>query len=809
MSTKGDSCSRVPLGIAIVAAEDLRIEFASEAFGAMHGYAVEELIGHPLAQLSDAECGGEIASLASSLRDGGERSWRGRHLRRDGTTFPVLVHAAMWSGEGRRPESFVLCIYDGTENLRSEELKNACDGALEGMAKGLSLEEVLSSLVHAAEQINPRMLGSVLLLDADGKRLHRGTAPGLPEFYNVAIDGLEIGPRAGSCGTAAFTGRRVIVADVMTHPYWESFREIADKAGLRACWSEPIRSPTGKILGTFAMYYREPREPEPADLEFIATAARIAGIAIERKRTEESLRESREHYRVLVENAPEAIVIFDVDEGRFVDVNENAVRLFRLPREALLRTGPIELSPPVQPDGRPSDESAKEQIERAFAGRRPHFEWVHRDAEGNDIPCEIRLVCLPSTRHRLVRGSVTDISERKRAEAEHRRLGAQMLQAQKLESLGVLAGGIAHDFNNLLVGILGNASLVLLDLPSESPGREMLQAIVKAAERAADLAREMLAYSGRGKFVVEATDITMLVEEMGHLLEASISKKAITRYDLGRNLPRIEVDATQLRQVIMNLITNASDALGDGSGLIRIATGMTKVTREELSEMVLHNELEPGDYLFLEVSDTGCGMDREVLARIFDPFFTTKFAGRGLGLAAVLGIVRGHHGGLQVTSELGRGTTFRVLFPYQETTSVAFDGETPRDSSRDYERTASGTILIVDDEETVRTLAKRVLERSAFRVLTAGDGREGLECFRLHAGDISAVLLDVTMPQMSGEETFREMRRIRPDVRVLLSSGYPEKEAAHRFAGEDIAGFLQKPYQVEQLLAKVRSVLPR
>jgi PAS domain S-box-containing protein len=807
MGTDNHGCSRVPLGIAMVAAEGLRIEFASEAFAAMHGYAAKELIAHRLTECGDPPGGGEIVSHVLSLRDGDARSWRTRHRRRDGTTFPVLVHAAMPGREGGGPGRVVLCVYDDTEKLRSEELKKASDGALDGMAKGLSLEEILTGLVRSAERINPRMLGSVLLLDADGKRLHRGTAPSLPEFYNVAIDGLEIGPRAGSCGTAAFTGRRVVVADVTTHPYWASFRELAERAGLRACWSEPIRSPRGEILGTFAMYYREPREPEPADLEFIATAARIAGIAIERKRAEESLRESREHYRVLVENAPEAIVIFDVDAGRFVDANENAVRLFRLPREALLRTGPIALSPPVQPDGRPSGASARAQIDRALAGGHPHFEWVHRDAEGNDIPCDVRLVRFPSTRHRLIRGSVTDISERKRAEAERRRLEAQILQAQKLESLGVLAGGIAHDFNNLLVGILGNASLALRDLPPESPAQEMIEAIVKAAERAADLAREMLAYSGRGKFVVEPTDVSMLVEEMGHLLEASISKKAVTRYDLGRNLPRIEVDATQLRQVIMNLITNASDALGEGSGLIRIATGMTRVTREELSEMVLHDELEPGDYLFLEVSDTGCGMDPEVLARIFDPFFTTKFAGRGLGLAAVLGIVRGHHGGLQVRSEPGRGTTFRVLFPCQNATRVAFDGEAPRESSHGLDGPATGTILIVDDEEAVRTLVKRILERSAFRVLTARDGREGLECFRAHARDISVVLLDATMPEMSGEETFREMRRIRPDVRVLLSSGYAEKDAARRFARDEIAGFLQKPYRVEQLLAKVRSAL--
>jgi CheY-like chemotaxis protein len=369
--------------------------------------------------------------------------------------------------------------------------------------------------------------------------------------------------------------------------------------------------------------------------------------------------------------------------------------------------------------------------------------------------------------------------------------------------LGVLAGGIAHDFNNLLMAILGNADLALLSLSPISPARNNIEEIVKASQRAADLCRQMLAYSGRGRFVVGRYDLSEIVQEMANMLQVSVSKKATLRYRFDRDLPPVEADATQLRQVVMNLITNASDALGDASGVIEVSSGVMECDRAYLSESYLDDKLPEGRYVYLEISDTGCGMDAETRSRIFDPFFTTKFMGRGLGLAAVLGIVRGHKGAIKVYSEPGQGTTIKILLPAVEWT--------PADRVQIAEQSklppSGGTVLLVDDDQSVLDVASSMLERLGFAVLTASDGQEGLEVFRERAAEIDCVLLDLTMPRLSGEEVFREMRRIQSDVRVILSSGYNEQEVTQRFVGKGLAGFVQKPYTLAKLQEILRRVL--
>ena len=400
--------------------------------------------------------------------------------------------------------------------------------------------------------------------------------------------------------------------------------------------------------------------------------------------------------------------------------------------------------------------------------------------------------------------------ERDRADHAHRAVERQremmerkLLETQKLESLGVLAGGVAHDFNNLLTGILGNAGLMRLELPEHSPVQEMLVDIENSALRAADLCKQMLAYAGKGRFVVQRLDLSALVHDSARLLQLSISKGAVLSFDLVANLPRIQADATQLRQIVMNLVINASEAIGERSGRIVVTTGLMTADRAYLTETYLSPDLPEGDYVFIEVSDNGAGMSAETRARIFDPFFTTKFTGRGLGLAAVLGIVRGHRGALKVYTEPGRGTSFKLLLPcvdgLAENTGVAA-GHAPR-------WTGEGTVLIVDDEETVRTVASRMLKAHGFEVVLAADGREALARFREQAGRFRLVLLDLTMPHLNGEETFRELRQIQPDARVLLMSGFNEQEAINRFTGKGLAGFVQKPFTPESLLAKLQAVL--
>jgi nitrogen-specific signal transduction histidine kinase/CheY-like chemotaxis protein len=393
--------------------------------------------------------------------------------------------------------------------------------------------------------------------------------------------------------------------------------------------------------------------------------------------------------------------------------------------------------------------------------------------------------------------------ERQRAERQRQELEAQVLHSQKLESLGVMAGGIAHDFNNLLTGILGNVGLAQMQHEGDGPVRERLDQVERAALRATELTNQMLAYSGRGRSRVEVLDLEAVVRDMVHLLETVLSKKAVLRFELGDDRPILRGDPAQVRQIVMNLLTNASESLGSEAGTITVRTGRIEAGADELAQGYLQEGLAPGPYVMLEVADDGCGMDRETVERIFDPFFTTKFAGRGLGLAAALGIVRAHGGTIRVESEPGAGTCFRVLFPGDA------EGEAPqeRDEAPETSGTQGGTILVVDDEPLVRETAGVILEQAGYRVLLARDGREGIEMFRDRAEEIDAVVLDLSMPEMSGEEVFREVRSLRPDALVLLSSGYSEEEAVTRLAGEGLAGFIAKPFRASSLLSSVREVL--
>lgn len=400
---------------------------------------------------------------------------------------------------------------------------------------------------------------------------------------------------------------------------------------------------------------------------------------------------------------------------------------------------------------------------------------------------------------------VRDITARREAEMKRLELEGRIQHTQKLESLGVLAGGIAHDFNNILMTIMGNADLAMLSLADADPARNFLEEIVRAASTASDLARQMLAYSGRSDFEIHPLDLNEIVLELTHMLEVSISKKAVLKFRLAQELPRISADATQISQVIMNLITNASEAIEDRSGYISITTGAMYCDREYLATTELTDDIEEDMYVYLEVADTGCGMDGSVKAQIFEPFFTTKYTGRGLGLSSVMGIVRGHRGAMKVYSEPGEGTTFKVLFPAcnENGGTASKTGAVP-----DAERwKCTGTVLFADDEDTVLAVGRKMLQHLGFSVLAAKDGREAVNLFREHSKSIVLAVLDLTMPHLSGDEVYREIRRVRNDVPVIVSSGFSRKDVMHRFAGKKLQGFIQKPYRVEELSRVIRSVM--
>ncbi|MCX6955037.1 MAG: transporter substrate-binding domain-containing protein [Verrucomicrobia bacterium] len=396
-------------------------------------------------------------------------------------------------------------------------------------------------------------------------------------------------------------------------------------------------------------------------------------------------------------------------------------------------------------------------------------------------------------------GSFRDITEERAAADEREKLRLKMLEAQKLESLGVLAGGIAHDFNNLLTVILANASFAR---DTGGGDDERLAHIESAARRAADLCRQMLAYAGRGSFLIERTDLGQLVQDTARLLQVSISKKARLVQSLAPNLPAVDADASQIRQVVMNLVINASEALGDLTGEIHLST---RLARPDLTRAgVAHSfDLPAGDCVCIEVADTGQGMSPATLARIFDPFFTTKFAGRGLGLAAVLGIVRAHHGAITVDSTLARGSVFRLYLPASaRTASFLAPAEPPAPVRR-----AGGTVLIAEDEPVVLATADALLRHFGYKTVLAADGHEAVHQFRASPLAFSAVLLDLTMPGLDGAEVLRVMRAINPSVRVLIMSGYSEQDIFARLRGLGEVSVMRKPFTQETLLARLAAVI--
>ena len=520
----------------------------------------------------------------------------------------------------------------------------------------------------------------------------------------------------------------------------------------------------------------------------------------------ERLRESERRLRAIFDNAASGIVETD-GRDRFVAVNDRLCQMLGYAREELLRMSVRDLT---YPEDRPRSDELNGQL---HDGRFPMFQYEKRyfKRDGSPLWVQVAVSAIRDGAGRYLNsvGTVVDISQRKLAEEERLALQRQMEQTQRLESLGTLAGGIAHDFNNLMMVVLGYADLAMKQAPPRSPACESLVEIETAGRRAAELCRQMLAYSGRGQFVLQALDLSRVIDDMVVLLQATISETAVLALDLQKSIPPLEGDLSQVRQIVMSLVTNGSEAIGDRGGTIRISTGVTECSREMLAETYLDDNLLAGYYVYLEVSDTGCGMSRETLARIFEPFFTTKFLGRGLGMAAVLGIVRGHHGAIHITSELGTGTTIRVYFPVRgEDAPVAAATTTPTVTaaatfaaytSADSPSGPSGLVLLVDDEEPLRLLETQMFGALGYEVLPAADGQEAVELYAARWHEIDLVVLDLTMPRMDGEQTLRELRRINPVARVIMSSGYDEQDVSARFAGKGLAGFLQKPYRLATL----------
>lgn len=521
---------------------------------------------------------------------------------------------------------------------------------------------------------------------------------------------------------------------------------------------------------------------------------RAAGIAEDitaAKLAEQALRESEERQRRLSEATFEAIVVHE--QGIILDVNDNVGRMFGYESAEMIGRSILDFVAP-------------ERRERAIARIGQHgdepAESIGLRKDGTRFPFEVRARSIPYAGRTVRVLAVRDLTERRRAEAERLAIEHQMLEHQRFESLGLLARGIAHEFNNLLGIILGYASLARLGLPTDSALLEPIDAIVTTARQGATLPRQMLAYAGKGPTVLQRADLNDLVRETSALVSASVSKNVTVHYRLAPALPFVEVDPGQLRQVVMNLVINAAEAVAEQAGEIHITTAVRQVTHGDVSTPVGVVNLHDGDYVCLSVADTGAGMDVATRKRIFEPFFSTKLAGRGLGLAAVAGIVRRHGGAVTVESEPGRGTSFTVILrAADDVRATAVAQEAPSSDG------AGGSVLVVDDNAGVQQVAATMLRRQGLDVQLAGDGRAALERLREHAGRIRCVVLDMTMPGMSGEATLVAIRDFDPGLPVILMSGHSRESVAGQLGGLGAPLFLQKPFTASELRDAVAQAL--
>ena len=595
----------------------------------------------------------------------------------------------------------------------------------------------------------------------------------------------------GPTGTALRTGEVCICRNMQTDPRFAPWREEAGKRRYNSSIVLPLRGGEG-VFGALTIYSSQPDPFSENQVRLLTDLSRdfAHGINVLRLReahnaAQLALKQSEEHYRSLFRNMAEGFALHEIvtdQDGKpcdytFLDVNPGFEKMTGLRADAVIGRTVREVLPAIE----------KRWIEIygqvALTGEPACFE-NHASALG-------RWYEVLAYRHAPRQFAVIflDITARKLAEK-------RLHEAQKLESIGLLAGGIAHDFNNLLVGVVGSASLAQGLLPPDNPAAELLKGICATGEQLANLTKQLLAYSGQGRFLTEPLDLSQAIAQAWPSVQPSIPDKIGLRLELESGLPAVEADKSQLQQVLANLILNAAEAIGAQPGSIAVSTGCRQLGERDATG------LSPGRYVYLEVQDTGCGMDEATKARVFDPFFSTKFIGRGLGLAAVAGIARGHNGGIAVTSSPGQGACFTVLFPVSAQVLEDAPATAPATGAA-----GNPTILVVDDEELVRRVAQKSLERHGYEVLLADSGAAAIDVLKEHSGEIQLIILDLSMPEMGGDKVLPELRKLRPDVIVTVSSGYSERETMRLFTGQRVAGFLPKPFTANRLVETVDSLL--
>ncbi len=686
-----------------------------------------------------------------------------------------------------------------SEGLRLSRIQAEQSKMLQMIAQGAPLPETLDQLLRAVEFQSPEMFASILLLEDDGQHLTQIAAPRLPQAYGERLRKVPIGRAMGSCGTAAYRRERVFVDDITVDPLWSDFPDLVRMSGMRACWSSPIFDPRHQLLGTFAIYTREPGRPTEKQIQQIGEATHTAAICISRIRAEQSLRQSESRFRALVERTEVIVWEFDPAINAMTYVSPQASRL-GYPMEDWLHPGFWQDH--LHPEERDRVVGFFESEVRAgndhedqyrFATVRGDYVWFT-----GKVSVEAR-----SGGARILRGIFMDITERKRAEETQALLKAQLLQAQKLEAIGTLAGGIAHDFNNLLGAIIGYAELARIQSEDNSMAVESLNDLLRASFRARDLVKQILTFSRREERAHGVIALESVVEESIRLLRATLPTAIELRSRVMAPVPSIRGDSTLVHQVIMNLGANAAQAIGDRPGPIDIELmGVVCRPGDESNGPAL----APGRYVRLVVRDNGPGIDPAVRDRIFEPFFTTKERGKGtgLGLSVVHGILQAHDGVLRLESEPGCGATFEIYFPALETSAK---DPKPELAAEPMPARGQGTILLVDDEEALLSIGQRLLRGIGYTVVIAQTPAQALSIFREKPEGFDLLITDYTMPGSTGLDLAVDIRKLRPDLPMLICTGYGASLTREVVVEGGFYDVLLKPVEMAILFSAVGAAL--
>jgi len=654
--------------------------------------------------------------------------------------------------------------------------------------------QVLENLCLKIEESSPGLLCSILLLDQRSGTLHGGIGPSLPNAYLETVNGVKIGPRAGSCGTAAYLQQLVVATDIAADPLWADCKQFALPHGLRACWSMPIPSRDGTTLGTFACYYRQPRTPDTYHLTLINRASHLAGIAIEYHHTRTELQAAEQRYRTLVERLPAITYIAEVGSlGRWHFVSPQIESMLGFSADEWLSDPGIWMRC-IHEDDRQIALAAEKRVQETGELYQAEYRMCARDGRILWFRDEAKLLEAPDGSIPLMQGVLYDITE-------YKRLEDQLRQAQKMEALGQLAGGVAHDFNNLLMVIQAHADRILGQLPQTDSSYADAVEIHNATTRAASLTSQLLAFSRKQILQPKVLDLGAVLTEVGKMLERLLGATITLQLEIQPGIGKIKVDRSQLEQAILNLAVNARDAMPAG-GTLAIQARNVHFSETQVWQ---HSSLPSGSYVALTISDTGVGIDPDAQSRIFEPFFTTKAPGKGtgLGLSMVYGVVKQSDGAITVESVLGRGTTFKIFLPKCD--EEAASGQSAL--AQPEKSTGSETILLVEDQTAIREVISAYLMRLGYNVLTAPDGEAALSIAATQQKSIDLVVTDLLMPNMGGLELATRMKQLHPETRVLFMSGYPDEAIRSQEGVTEDVEVMQKPFSMKSLAAKARSIL--